>query len=494
MLGQRRYQDLPELCSAGRLLEMGFMQGSSVCVNGGIVPANSTSGDLASLLRCRRRHAGLSQQALADLSTVSARAIRDLESGRATRPRRNTVNLLADGLRVGDADRSALLAAIPGMGIPEHENDAPGAVVSLPMAPSPMLGRTGELGILRDHMIVASERLVAVVGVSGVGKTRLAVEFAHELAEHNGYEVHWISAGETYDRNEVRTTVSSRVTAMLGQDSVDPAAANDLLGSGNVLLVLDGFAVGSWSTGLTGLLNACPNLRILLTTDAADGAVGWKIVPLAPLPVPAVGEDATRSDSFRFLDRHLRGTGACGTDPHVLAAICRLVDGIPSTLELVGQWTTVHTLDRLAVELSRDPFALASWPSATGTVYDPGESLRRSFERLPSSARDLLCGLAVGGPWSVPAAAEHIRRPLCEVACDMHTLLLHGQVRRVDGPAGPRFVVLRLARRIARPELGRVTSIDGGIPLARTDRPGRGEPATDCFQLAATELRTADAM
>lgn len=99
----------------------------------------------------------------------------------------------------------------------------------------------------------------------------------------------------------------------------------------------------------------------------------------------------------------------------------------------------------------------------------------------------------MAGPWSVPAAAEHTGRPLCEVARDMHTLLLHGHVRRVDGPTGPRFVVLRLAQRIARLELGRVISIDCRIPVAHAERPDRGEAAIDHVQMDAG-LRTADAV
>ena len=49
----------------------------------------------AGLLRRARRHAGLTQQQLADFATVSVRAVRDLETGRSLAPRRETVLLLA---------------------------------------------------------------------------------------------------------------------------------------------------------------------------------------------------------------------------------------------------------------------------------------------------------------------------------------------------------------------------------------------------------------
>ncbi|WP_234322797.1 helix-turn-helix domain-containing protein [Streptomyces sp. NRRL S-350] len=57
-----------------------------------------------SLLQLYRAEEGMTQQQLADFSAMSVRAIRDLERGRAERPRRDTVRMLADALRL-KADR-----------------------------------------------------------------------------------------------------------------------------------------------------------------------------------------------------------------------------------------------------------------------------------------------------------------------------------------------------------------------------------------------------
>ncbi|MFE6049725.1 helix-turn-helix domain-containing protein [Kitasatospora sp. NPDC056446] len=53
-----------------------------------------------SLLQLYRAEEGMTQQQLADFSAMSVRAIRDLERGRAERPRRDTVRMLADALRL----------------------------------------------------------------------------------------------------------------------------------------------------------------------------------------------------------------------------------------------------------------------------------------------------------------------------------------------------------------------------------------------------------
>jgi transcriptional regulator with XRE-family HTH domain len=66
------------------------------------VPAQD-SGEVhrfGSLLRSYRLALGYTQQELADFSALSVRAISDLEHGRAERPRRDTIHLLAEALRL----------------------------------------------------------------------------------------------------------------------------------------------------------------------------------------------------------------------------------------------------------------------------------------------------------------------------------------------------------------------------------------------------------
>lgn len=70
-----------------------------------------TQWELGLLLRNHRRRAGLTQRHLADLATVSVRAIRNLEQGKVRWPRLHTVRLLADALRLGAGEREALLDA-----------------------------------------------------------------------------------------------------------------------------------------------------------------------------------------------------------------------------------------------------------------------------------------------------------------------------------------------------------------------------------------------
>ncbi|MFI7120448.1 helix-turn-helix domain-containing protein [Amycolatopsis sp. NPDC049868] len=63
-----------------------------------MIPAGESPAHFGRLLRSHRQSLGTTQRLLAARSTVSIRAIRDLEHGRVGKPRRDTVRLIAAGL------------------------------------------------------------------------------------------------------------------------------------------------------------------------------------------------------------------------------------------------------------------------------------------------------------------------------------------------------------------------------------------------------------
>jgi transcriptional regulator with XRE-family HTH domain len=66
-----------------------------------------------SILRTLREGAGLSQEELAERAGLSSHAVSSLERGTRTRPYPHTIRSLADALDASDADRAALIAAVP---------------------------------------------------------------------------------------------------------------------------------------------------------------------------------------------------------------------------------------------------------------------------------------------------------------------------------------------------------------------------------------------
>jgi transcriptional regulator with XRE-family HTH domain/tetratricopeptide (TPR) repeat protein len=132
------------------------------------------------LLRRYRLAAGLTQEELAERARMSARAISDLERGLARRPRKETVQLLADALRLAGQEQAALAAA---RGVDEPPL-APSAEPGRASAGTPALvGRTRELALLERHLAGEGPPLLVVAGEPGIGKSRLLREAARRAAE-----------------------------------------------------------------------------------------------------------------------------------------------------------------------------------------------------------------------------------------------------------------------------------------------------------------------
>jgi tetratricopeptide (TPR) repeat protein/transcriptional regulator with XRE-family HTH domain len=136
----------------------------------------------ADLLRRQRRSAGLTQEELAAAAGLSVRAVSDLERGLRRSPHQDTVQLLADALGLGEADRAALATAAK-RGRSGTAPALPVSVASPPMPRSgstglPLVGRAAELAHIEALLGGDGPPVLLLAGEPGIGKTRLLDEAA----------------------------------------------------------------------------------------------------------------------------------------------------------------------------------------------------------------------------------------------------------------------------------------------------------------------------
>ncbi|MGW3990610.1 AAA family ATPase [Streptomyces sp. NPDC004830] len=437
-----------------------------------VTPAAPAPGTtpIGALIRAHRLRIGLTQRELADLSTISVRAIRDLEQGKARRPRSGTVQLVADALRLGPRARAALEEAAQrgrGIGPGPQEPTAP------PTAPHAMVAREGETQILASELAESgTERLVNVVGLTGVGKTRLALAVAERL-HGAGLPVLWHAfpghRGEYLaPGNTTLTATLAALAAELfaphapGDGTPAVAALAELVGEAPALLVLDGApASPPGADRLTALLRGCPGLRLLVTSDAPWGVPGERIFLLSPLDVPGDGAGASDSPAVRlFLDhvRRARPDRAAGpADVERATAVCRLLDGHPGALLAAASWLVVYDLATLCGCLAADPAALLDHLDPTGGAGDFRTRLRDRLERLQAGPRALLDALCTptatdgGAPGRGHELSDLTRLTgLSPAECGrfLRELLLSGTVSAAYRDGASRFHVLGLVRAV----------------------------------------------
>jgi tetratricopeptide (TPR) repeat protein len=161
------------------------------------------AGGFGALLRARRQSAGLTQQEVAERSGLAIRTISDLERGRTRWPYPDSVHRLADALELSGAPRDEFITAagrrLAGTaragGIQAGSAGPPGTGASreagkrvvprlLPAAVPGFVGRRDQLAALTQvlHHPGGTAAIAAIGGTAGVGKTALAVQWAHQVA------------------------------------------------------------------------------------------------------------------------------------------------------------------------------------------------------------------------------------------------------------------------------------------------------------------------
>ena len=136
------------------------------------------------VLKRFRLAAGLTHEALAERASLGARTISDLERGVSRAPRADTLALLIEALDLSPDQRALLRAAArPPLDL------TPGAASSvrssnhLPLPLTSFVGREREAGAVHDLLSRDDTRLVTLTGPGGVGKTRLALQVAAQVAD-----------------------------------------------------------------------------------------------------------------------------------------------------------------------------------------------------------------------------------------------------------------------------------------------------------------------
>ena len=217
----------------------------------------------------------------------------------------------------------------------------------LPSGPADgLLGRGRELRAL--HGALRQERLVAVTGPAGVGKTRLATA---ALAGEPPEAVRMVDLSGLIAPEFLACTLSRALSLPDRPDSSELSALARGLAARPTLLVLDGCErlAGQGADVIEYLLGACRELRILAVGRRALGLQGERILPLHPLAEgPAMGLLAARARS-----------PVGGLAPLDALSLCHLLDRNPLAIELAARRLAEVDARQLMAEVARPAGLLA---------------------------------------------------------------------------------------------------------------------------------------
>jgi len=241
-------------------------------------------GSFGAQLKALREAAGFTQEELATIAGLSVHAVSALERGQRRRPHAETVRALSTALDLPPAARDALLRVAR---TSDRDAAAGSGGVVLPHVMTPLVGRDADVSALTGWLDDPAARTITLVGTGGVGKTRLALEIAHAVAEDRKTRVVFVGLASTRDAAFVAGTIAEAFGAADGADADLPRRVRAACEGRPTLLVLDNCEhVLDGMPVVASLLAAAPSLRVLATsrTPLRIGEHGiWHVRPLGEL-------------------------------------------------------------------------------------------------------------------------------------------------------------------------------------------------------------------
>jgi predicted ATPase/DNA-binding XRE family transcriptional regulator len=321
-------------------------------------------GSFGAQLKALREAAGFTQEELATIARLSVHAVSALERGERRRPHVETVRALSAALDLPDATRDSLLGSARAPAQSAAVDELSG--VPLPLAPTVLLGRDADLLALGHWLAEPAARLITLTGPGGVGKTRLALEIAREVAAEGATRVVFLPLAAIREP----AFVASAIAEGLGLSDVTaldlPKRARVACEDRPTLLVLDNFEqVLDAAPIVAELLTSVPSLRLLATSRAPLRVRGEREYVVGPLALTVDSDAMSMSpanlesipavrlfvERVRDVQSDFRLTLANGP---TVAEICGRLDALPLALELAAPWIKVLTVEDLLRRLTRD--------------------------------------------------------------------------------------------------------------------------------------------
>ncbi len=376
---------------------------------------------------------------------------------------------------LGSPHAESLRREAEGLGVDLHVSAAPvtppghtpGFEPRLPSKPtSPLIGRQRELGELRA-LVEQGTRLITVTGFSGVGKSRLALEFCHEARERHAFEAVMFVPMEPVSHPEAaHGHLASAVGFRLPQGEPVIWSLARFLDDKRTLLVVDNMEhLTAWASHLEELVSSTERLVVIATSTQPLALQDETLFLLGGLELTSSPEDPQTAHcaAVRYFEDRARRVVtdfSAETVSDEVWRICALVDGLPLGLELAAGLVRVLSLEHLAELLEGRPEHVVA---IAENVPERHRSLLRLCEHawayLAEGERKLLAALSVFEGSFTIADLEAVSGP---VVADLARLERRSLVKR----DGDRYSLHPLIKRFAAERLAE----DADTELAVRDR------------------------
>lgn len=288
---------------------------------------------------------------------------------------------------------------------------------NLPAPTTGFVGRSEELGQISALLADPGCRLLTLLGVGGIGKTRLALAVAQAILDFGFWTLDSSADAVRLANPKSRiqnprfpdglfcvslaavTGIAEVIPAIAGALGLTLAGSNeskvqlfDFLRAKTMLLVLDNFEqLVPEAAFLSELLQNAPGLKVLVTSRTRLDLYEEWIFDVRGLPYPAteaVSGPLSRADTplidtyaavqlFVQRAQRVRLDFDLAAEGGAVAEICQLLEGMPLGIELAAGWVRSYPCTAIAHEIRRD---LDFLTTSTQNIPSRHRSLRAAFD------------------------------------------------------------------------------------------------------------------
>ena len=241
---------------------------------------------------------------------------------------------------------------------------------SLPIPPTPFIGRTEELAQIARLLENPICRLLTLVGLGGIGKTRLALQAATDQLGEFAHGVYWVPLALESSADLVVSAIAAAIQLTFDGQANPKDQLLRYLHRKEMLLVLDDFehllhpstalSVGQGGGELLAdILRHAPGVTLLVTSRERLNLQGewmFEVQGLRfPLDETPDGRVAQGYSAFELFEQCVRrahpGFLLSEREAPCVMRLCQLVEGMPLAIELAAGWMRVTTCEEITQQI-----------------------------------------------------------------------------------------------------------------------------------------------
>ena len=286
--------------------------------------------------------------------------------------------------------------------------------------------------------------ILTLTGIGGIGKTRLVREALGARAQA------FVSLASLTEPSECYRAIREALALppRAGRPDFERVAEALRVYDAPLLLLDNADAIATTlAPALDVLLDACPRLRLVVTSRRRLGSARESELPLSPLPIGAARQ--------LFLARARRYRPNLADNPvGAIDEICRLLEGIPLALEIAAARALHVPLPEMLRQLARRLRFLTTQArageSAERSVQDV---LKWSYEQLSDEAQRCFRELSVFSGGASLDAAQAVCGDTPPILDLLEELVVYGLLRPEVGDETTRYDTLAVVHELAASSL-----------------------------------------